>query len=63
MVHFTNPARLGPAAGHHGVSTRDPGKVTCACCLTSTCYRTAADLELFIDTHRQAHTRHTRTTT
>jgi hypothetical protein len=62
MVHFTNPARLGPACGHHGVSTRDPSRVTCARCLTSTCYRTAADLDQFIDTQRQLHIHHTRTT-
>jgi hypothetical protein len=57
MVHFTNPARLGPACGpHHGVSTRDPARVTCARCRTTTCYRTAADLEQFIDDQRRQHT-------
>ena len=57
MVHYTIPARLGPACGAHGVSTRDPSRVTCPRCLATTNYRTAADFERFIlaRRHQPAH--------
>lgn len=56
MWHFMNPMRLGPACGpHRGLSTRDPSLVTCARCVTTLCYRVAADLEDFVDQQRRLH--------